>query len=107
MVGEALRNVTAPSISTLKDGMLFIISVAVWPVLTKFLSTLNTFLSIPNSNKGFAVEVTVTLSNCVASCSNLMFPKSLSEAAAIAAKSGCEPAVGNLIPKLTVFSATL
>ena len=50
IVGAALRRVTFPSISTFNEGMFFMISVAVWPVLTKFLSTLNIFLSIPNSN---------------------------------------------------------
>ena len=83
IVGAALLSVTFPSISTFKLGMFFITSTAVCPVLARFLSTLNIFLSMPISNCDLTVLDTVTLCNCVASSSNLIFPKSLSTNAII------------------------
>ena len=77
-VGVALRNVTLPSISTFREGIFFITSAAVWPVLVRFLSTVNIFRSIPNSSKGLLADVTVTAARVEESSINLMFPRSLS-----------------------------
>ena len=95
--------VTFPSISTFKDGIFFMISVAVCPEAIIFLSTLNTFLSIPISNSGLAEEVTVTFPRSVAFCSNLIFPRSLSACANICCKFaavGAPPPCGILSPNV-------
>ena len=100
-MGVAFLNVTLPSISTFKLGILFITSTAVCPVLTIFLSTLNIFLSIPISNCGLAVELTVTLCKSVGDSSNLILPKSLSTKAIISCIL-CPPPI--LMPKFNCFS---
>ena len=70
-VGAAFLSVTLPSISTFNAGIFRINSVAVCPEPIKFLSTLNTFLSIPNCNPGLD-EVTVTFSSVLSSISILI-----------------------------------